>query len=72
MHEEIMQAVKDLLNAYSESTTEKLGEGDTITGVFNDCVLTVGVEEGDLKIEFIVDPFVFDRNVFSEDEGEEE
>lgn len=71
MHEEGMKAVKELLKAYSESTTEKLGEGDTITGVFNDCVLTVGIDNGDLKINFIIDPFVFDRNVFSEDEGAE-
>lgn len=64
--ETINKAIEMLQNAMKEEygNDAKLENGDSITGVFNDGVITISMENGELKIDIKVGtPYKFDFNL---------
>jgi hypothetical protein len=45
----------------------KLEDGDTIVGIFKDCVIKLEKEDNEIKIDITLgEPYTFDFNVFEE------
>lgn len=64
--ETIAEAVKMLQQAMRDEYGEnaKLEDGDSITGVFNDGVITLSIENNELKIDIKAGtPYKFDFNL---------
>ena len=67
--EKILTAADELLGVVKEdllAKNEKLEKGDTVVGVYNDCILTVGItEDGNTKIDTLIGkPYIFDKALF--------
>ena len=59
------RAIARALEEYVEDTGEKMGEGDELVAVFNDCTLTLSIENACMKSKFIiVEPYRINANVF--------
>lgn len=59
------RAIARALEEYVEDTGEKMGDGDDLVAVFNDCALVISIENGCLKSKFVIgEPYRIDANVF--------
>lgn len=68
----IGKAIEMILNKAKEEYGQdfKLEEGDTLTGVFNDGVVGVSLENGQIKINVSAgEPYKFDYNLNLLEEG---
>lgn len=73
--ETINKAIEMLQNAMKEEFGKdaKLEDGDSITGVFNDGVITIGMENGELKVDIKAGiPYKFDFNLNLVEKEEEQ
>ena len=57
--------VKAYKEEYGQDAT--MEDGDTIAGVFNDCIVTMEMDGKELKINICAgEPYVFNENAFEE------
>lgn len=64
--EELNKAIKMMQDAMKKEfgKNAKLEDGDSITGVFNDAVITMELENGELKLDIKAGaPYKFDFNL---------
>lgn len=63
--EKLMNAIRTLMENHVEETGEKLGDGDSIAGVYNDCIVIVKIVNDELKTEVILGkPDIFNESLF--------
>lgn len=61
----LYEAIAEALECYKEEIGEPIGEGEQFTTIFNDCVLVIGLEDGNLKTQFVIgEPYRIDMDVF--------
>lgn len=61
----LYKAIAAALECYKEEKGEPIGEGEQFTTIFNDCVLVIELEDGNLKTQFIIgEPYRIDLDVF--------
>ena len=59
--------VKAYKEEYGQDAT--MDDGETIAGVFNDCIVTMEMDEKELKINICAgEPYIFNENAFDESE----
>lgn len=63
----VFEEAGKLIKMAVEKSGELFGEGDNVAAVYNDCILSVSVIDGQIKIEITEGaPYVFDKNLLDD------